>query len=156
MAWLGAVAARCRRFLAHADRLRARRGLARLADAVGPPAPGSASIRFGHCSRLRRLQASPGFPAGRQSLWPQHLGFGATSPFFAGLQGWLVRMGASAALSGGDSRRGPVRLCRVVAGRFLQRHAPWVIISTRTNTGNCAMAGEPSIWPLMPTPTAVV
>src|SRR5713226_5349347 len=148
MAWLGAAAARSRRFLshavtpqrrggylsaptgspfagtdrAHADRLRARRWLARLADAVGPPAPGSASIRFGHCGGLRRLPASPGVPAGRQSLWPQHFGGGATAPFLAGFQGWLVRMGASPALSGSDSGGGPVRLCRVVAVRFLQRH----------------------------------
>ena len=63
-----------------------------------------------------------GVSAGRQSLWPQHLGGGATAPFFAGFQGWLVRMGASPAVSGSDSRGGPVRLCRVVAGRFLQRH----------------------------------
>ena len=47
---------------------------------------------------------------------------GTASPVFAGYQGWLVCMGASPVLSGSDSRRGSVRLRRVVAGRFSQRH----------------------------------
>ena len=42
---------------AHADRLRAWRLPARLADAVGLPAPGSASSRAGHRRRLRHLHA---------------------------------------------------------------------------------------------------
>src|SRR5206468_11662862 len=149
MAWLGSVVARSRKFLwhsvtpprrggclpaparsplagtdrAHADRLRAWWWLsAALADTVGLPAPGPASSRSGHCRRLRRIQASDRLSAGRQSLWPQPLGFGAASPLFAQRQEWLVRLGTSPAVSGGDSRRGPIRLRRVVSGRLLQRH----------------------------------
>jgi hypothetical protein len=57
-------------------------------------------------------------PAGSQSLWPQPLGFSATSSVFAGGQGRTVFVGASPAMPGSDSRRGSVRLRRVVAGQF--------------------------------------
>ena len=42
--------------------------------------------------------------------------------FLPGTKGGLYCMGASPAISGSDSRRGAVRLRRVVAGRFSQRH----------------------------------
>ena len=51
---------------AHADRLRTRRLLARLAHTVGPPGPGSAASRFGDCLWLRHLQTSRGVSAGRE------------------------------------------------------------------------------------------
>jgi hypothetical protein len=149
MAWLGPFAAGSREFLshavtpprrggclsaatrnplagtnrAHAHRLRAWWQLsATLADTVGLSVPGSASSRFGHRHRVRRLQVSHRLPAGRQSLWPQPLGFGAASSVFAGGQRRTVFMGASAAMPGSDSRRGSIRLRCVVAGRFSQRH----------------------------------
>src|ERR1019366_10004476 len=68
---------------AHAHRLRARRLLARLADAARLAAPGSASSRFGHLRWLRRLHPSHCVSTGRQPLWPQPDGFGAASPTFA-------------------------------------------------------------------------
>src|SRR6266404_5494380 len=106
MAWLGAVITRSRRFLSHAvtpprrggglsaptrsplagtdrayaDRLRVRRWLTKLADAVGLPTAGSASSRFGHCRWLRRLHPSHRLSAGRQSLWPQSLSFRPAPP----------------------------------------------------------------------------
>ena len=89
---------------------------------LGYSAPDVAASRSGDCRRLRRLHASHRLSAGRQPLWPQPVGFGATSSFLAGRQGWLVCVGASPAISGSDSRRGTVRLRRVVAGRFSQRH----------------------------------
>ena len=64
---------------AHAHRLRAGRLPARLADAVGLPAPGSASSRFGYRRGIRHLHASHRLSAGRQSLWPQPLGGGAAA-----------------------------------------------------------------------------
>ena len=70
---------------AYADRLRARRLPARLADAVGPFFAGSARGRPGDQHGLRRLRASDRLSAGRQSLWPQPFGVGTASPFFAGL-----------------------------------------------------------------------
>src|SRR5688572_5320813 len=102
---------------AHANRLRARWLLARLVDAGGLSAPGFAASRFGHRRWLRRLHTSHCLPAGRQPLWPQPLGFGAASSLFARLQRRLVFVGAGSAMSGGDSRRGSVRLRRPVAGR---------------------------------------
>src|SRR5450759_4704474 len=148
MARCGACVARCRTFLSHsvtppqrggclsvptrsplpgvarshADRLRARRLPAGLADAVGPLFAGPASGRSGDRRGIRRIRASDRLSAGGQSLWPQPFGFGAASSLFAGLQGRLVLLEASPILSGSDSRRGPVRLRRVVAGRFSQRH----------------------------------
>src|ERR1039457_1990654 len=107
---------------AHAHRLRAGRLPARLVDAVGLPAPGSASSRFGFRRGIRHLHASRRFSAGRQSLWPQSFDGGAAASVFAGDQGRPVFMGASPAMPGSDSRRGSVRLCRVGAGRFSQRH----------------------------------
>ena len=62
------------------------------------------------------------FPLERQPLWPQSIGHGAAPSFLARRQGRFVRVGASPSVSGSDSRRGPVRLCRSVAGRFSQRH----------------------------------
>src|ERR1700730_6066719 len=149
MAWLGPVVAPSRRFLlpavtpsrrgdclseptrsplagsdrAHADRLRAWRWLSSaLAETVGLPAPGRASSRSGHCRRLRRIHASDRLSAGRQSLWPQPVGFGAASPLLARRQRWPVLLGAGPAIPGSDSRGGPVRLSRIVAGRFFQCH----------------------------------
>ena len=99
---------------------------------LGHPLSGSASSRLGHCRRLRRIRASHRLSAGRQSLWPQHLGFGAAAPVSTGLQGRPVWLGASPAISGSDSRRGSVRLRRIVAGRFSQRHLlAWEPISMR-------------------------
>jgi hypothetical protein len=95
---------------AHADRLRARRLLARLADTVGLSGPGSAASRSGDCLWLRYLQASRGGSAGREPVWPQPVCGGTSSSFLAGCQGWLVRMGPSAAISRSDSGRGSVRL----------------------------------------------
>ena len=89
---------------------------------LGYPLPALASGRPGDRRRLRHLHPPHRLSAGRQSLWPQHLGFGAAAPFLAGRQGRLVFVGASPALSGGDSRRRAVRLRRVVAGRLSQRH----------------------------------
>ena len=89
---------------------------------LGYPLQSSASSRLGHRRRLRRLHASHRVSAGRQPLWPQPLGCGAAASFLAGRQGWLVRVGAGPAISGSDSRRGSVRLRRVVAGRLSQRH----------------------------------
>ena len=59
---------------AHADRLRARRLPAGLADAVGPLFAGSASGRPGDRRGIRRIRASDRLSAGRQSLWPQPFG----------------------------------------------------------------------------------
>ena len=56
--------------------------------------------------------------AGRQPLWPQSLGFGAASPLSARYQGQLVWLGAGPAIRRRDSRRGPLRLRRVMASRF--------------------------------------
>ena len=76
--------------------------------------------------------------------------------FLPGAKGGLYCVGAGPAVSGGDSRRGPVRLRRLVAGRLSQRHLLDGKSSQRdTSIGNCATVREPSIWPLMPTPTAV-
>ena len=80
---------------AHADRLRARRLPAGLADAVGSLFAGSASGRPGDRRGLRRIRASHRLSAGRQPLWPQPFGCGAASPVLAGRQGRLVCMGAS-------------------------------------------------------------
>src|ERR1019366_3927588 len=106
----------------HADRLCSRRLPAGLAGPVGLLFANSVSGRPGDRRGLRRIRASDCLSAGRQSLWPQPFAFGAASPFFAGLQGRLVRMEASPILPGSDSGRGPVRLRRVVGGRFLQRY----------------------------------
>src|SRR5579864_2854319 len=148
MAWLGLVVARGRGLLSHAatpprrgnrlpaptwsslpgadrayaNRLRARRLPARLAVAVGLPAPDVASSRFGNRLRIRRLYASCRVSARGQPLWPQPVCRGAASPFLTGSQGWLVLVGASPSVSGGHSRRRAVRLCRVVAGRLSQRY----------------------------------
>ncbi len=59
---------------AHADRLRARRLSAGLADAVGSLFAGSASGRPGDRRGLRRIRAADRLSAGRQSLWPQPFG----------------------------------------------------------------------------------
>src|SRR5450755_2731754 len=67
----------------HADRLRAWRLPARLADAVGPLFAGSARCRPGDRRGLRRIRAADRYSAGGQSLWPQHFGCGAASPIFA-------------------------------------------------------------------------
>src|ERR1017187_4310036 len=107
---------------AHADRLRARRLPAGLADAVGSLFAGSATGRPGERPGVRRLRASDRLSVGRQPLWPQPFACGAASPLFAGLQGRLVRMEASPILSGSDSGRGPVRLRRAVGGRLSQRY----------------------------------
>ena len=61
------------------------------------------------------------YSAGRQSLWPKRPGRG-TPPVPAGQQGRLVWMGASAAMSRDHSRRGPIRLRRVMAGRIPPGH----------------------------------
>src|ERR1700736_3654140 len=90
---------------AHADWLRARWLLARLADTVGLPGPSSAASRFGDCLWVRHLQASRGVSAGSEPLWPQSVSCGATSPFLAGRQGWLVLMGPGPPISRGDSGR---------------------------------------------------
>ena len=60
---------------------------------LGYSAPGSASSRFGDRRRLRRLHASRRVSAGRQSLWPQPVGFGAAASLLAGRQGRLVLLG---------------------------------------------------------------
>src|SRR5712691_9670782 len=149
MARLGSVVARSRKFLchavtpsrrggclsgstrsplaatdrAHANWLRAWRQLsATLADTVRLLAPGSASCRSDHCRWLRRIHAPHCLSAGRQSLWPQSLGFGAASPLLARRQGRLVLLGASPAIRGRDTRRGALRLRRLVASRFSQSH----------------------------------
>jgi hypothetical protein len=44
----------------------------------------SVSDRSGNRCGLRRICAPNRLPAGRQSLWPQPFGFGASSPFLAG------------------------------------------------------------------------
>ena len=51
-------------------------------------------------------------------LWPQFVSHGAASSFLARRQGWLVLVGAGPAMPGGYPRRGSVRLCRLMAGRF--------------------------------------
>src|ERR1019366_7216216 len=107
---------------AHADRLRARRLPAGLANATGSLFAGPASGRPGDRRGLRRLRASDRLSVGRQPLWPQPFAGGAASPLFAGLQGRLVRMEASPIPSGSDSGRGPVRLRRAVGGPLSQRH----------------------------------
>ena len=57
--------------------------------------------------------------------------------FLPGAKGGLVRVGAGPAISGSDSRRGPVRLRRVVAGRISQRHLlVGQPISMRASFGN--------------------
>jgi len=61
-------------------------------------------------------------PVGRQSLWPEPVSSGAAASVFARCHGRPVFMGASPVLPGSDSRRGSVRLCGLVAGRFSQRH----------------------------------
>ena len=58
----------------------------------------------GHRRRVRRFRAPYRLSVGRQSLWPQHLAFGATAPVLTGRQGRLVCMGASPAIPGRDSR----------------------------------------------------
>src|SRR5438128_2941 len=119
MAWLAVAATRGRRILshaatpsqrggylsgtartsftgtdrAHADRLRSWRLSARLVEPTGPPPSVSPSSRPGYYRRLRRLHASRGISAGKQSLWPQHLGLRATSPILARRQRRSVCMG---------------------------------------------------------------
>src|SRR5437016_1659991 len=83
----------------HADRLRARRLLAGLADAVGLPTGSFASGRSGDRRGLRRIRASYRFPIGGQSLWPEPFGFGSAAPVSAGRKGRLVRLGSSPAAS---------------------------------------------------------
>ena len=108
---------------AHADRLRARRLPARLADAVGLPSAGSASSRPGDrpwatthtCIASSFRWKATSMAAAFRLAAPPHR-------FLPGAKGGLYCMGASPALSGSDSRRGPVRLRRVVAGRLSQRH----------------------------------
>jgi hypothetical protein len=78
--------------------------LRRWLKTAGLPAPARTSSRSGHCPRLRRIHASDRLSAGRQSLWPQPVGFGATSPLFAGRQGWFVLLGAGPKMFGGNSR----------------------------------------------------
>jgi hypothetical protein len=116
MAWLGPFTAGSREFLspavtpsrrggrlsaatrsplagadrAHADRLCARRLPARLADAVGLPTVCFASSRLGHDPWIRHLHTAHRLPVGRQSLWTQPLGFGATSSVLAGHKRRLV------------------------------------------------------------------
>src|ERR1700730_3804059 len=103
---------------AHADWLRARWLLARLADTVGLPAPNSPASRFGDCLWARHLQASCGVSAGSEPLWSQSVCSSATSPFLARRQGCPLLMGPDPAISRGDSGRRAVRLRRLVAGRF--------------------------------------
>src|ERR1700694_2062165 len=102
---------------AHADWLRARCLLARLADTVGLPGPNSPESRLGDCLWVRHLQASRGVSVGSEPLWPQSVCCGATSSFLAGRQGWPVLMGPGPLISRGDSGRRAVRLGRIVAGR---------------------------------------
>ena len=62
-------------------------------------------------------------PAGRQSVRTQHSDFiSMSAPVPAGQQGRPVWMGPRQGLLGGHSGRRSVRLCRIVAGRFPQRH----------------------------------
>src|SRR5437588_2591281 len=86
----------------HADRLRARRLLAGVVDAVGLPVAGSVSGRPGDRRGLRRIRASDRVPVGGQSLRPQSFRRGSAAPVFAGRQGRLVRLGASPAISESD------------------------------------------------------
>ena len=71
--------------------------------------------------------------------------------FLPGAKGGLYGWEQVRHLSGSDSRRGSIRLRRVVAGRFSQRHLLDGNPSQRAASfGNCATVREPSISPLMP------
>src|SRR5262245_5074427 len=89
-------------------------------------------FRFATASRLaqstgpRCLLSARGLPllpgrACHQSLRPQdHCRLRPSIP--SRLEGWLVCLGSSSTMPRGHSRRGAVRLCRVVAGGLSARH----------------------------------
>jgi hypothetical protein len=86
------------------------------------PLSGSVPSRLDNREGSRRVFASSHFPPGGQPLWPQYLGFGAAPSVFARLQGRLVWLGASPALSGSHPRGRPFRLRRSLASGLSPCH----------------------------------
>ena len=108
---------------AHADRLRARRLSARLADCswaircrlCGKPAWSPPPAMTPTCIASSFRWKAISMAAASQPSAPPHR-------FLPGAKGGLYCWEQVRALPGSDPGRGPVRLCRVVAGRLSQRH----------------------------------